>query len=129
MVFQNYTISGNQDAENIYDEWARFAAPFNLDVVYYARALFTDQDMDLLGKALPKEAQRDIGVIDPNNTYDRRAAEASERKRMRREQVVGGTPVTASSSSSGRRTTPDSAPRPVPTLLRFWMRTWRKQTT
>ena len=39
--FSNYHRSGNQDAENIYDEWIKFSTGFNLDVVTYARALFT----------------------------------------------------------------------------------------
>ncbi len=50
VCFQNYRKSGNQEAENVYDEWARFAVTLGHDYLFYARALFDDDEMDRLGK-------------------------------------------------------------------------------
>jgi hypothetical protein len=49
LCLQNYRKSGNQAAENPYDEWAEYAMLIGLDFVYYARALFEDDFMDRLG--------------------------------------------------------------------------------
>ena len=61
VCFNNYHRSGNQDAENIYDEWVKFSAAFNSDIIHYARAIFTDTDMNSIGRALEVELQRDTG--------------------------------------------------------------------
>jgi hypothetical protein len=61
ICFNNYHTSGNQAAENVYDEWIKFSTAFNLDIMHYARAIFTDTEMDHIGRALPAAAQRDTG--------------------------------------------------------------------
>ncbi len=61
VCFNNYHLSGNQDAENVYDEWIKFSSVFNADIIHYARAIFTDTEMNHIGRALPVEAQRDTG--------------------------------------------------------------------
>jgi hypothetical protein len=81
ICFQNYEKSGNQEAENVYDEWAKFSCSFSNDAVTYARALFPDSMMDQLGRALPSEVQRDTGVVDAANTYDSRVADEARRKK------------------------------------------------
>lgn len=49
LCFHNYRKSGNQAAENIYDEWSEYAKNIGLDIMYYARVLFDDDFMDRLG--------------------------------------------------------------------------------
>ena len=61
VCFNNYHRSGNQDAENIYDEWIKFSSAFNQDIIHYARAIFTDTEMDNIGRALAVDLQRDTG--------------------------------------------------------------------
>eukprot|EP01036_Dinobryon_divergens_P029171 gene29171-38235_t len=86
VCFNNYHLSGNQDAENIYDEWIKFSTAFNADIIHYARALFSDTEMDQIGRALPVEAQRDTGEIhEEDNAPDARRANADARKRQRRD--------------------------------------------
>eukprot|EP01039_Chlorochromonas_danica_P015809 gene15809-18633_t len=58
VAYSNFTRSGNQDAENPYDEWIPFADD---DVIVYARAIMTKSDFEYLGKALPCDAQMDTG--------------------------------------------------------------------
>ena len=102
VCFNNYRRSGNQELENIYDAWVPFAVAFNNDIVVYARAVLSDDDMNRLGRALPIEVQRDTGAIDPENTYERRVQAAQERKRQRRNsrELRERTPVSSPSGSS-----------------------------
>ncbi|KAJ1390738.1 hypothetical protein B484DRAFT_439691, partial [Ochromonadaceae sp. CCMP2298] len=85
ICFTNVNRSGNQENENIYDEWVKFSTSFSNDVVTYARCLFQDEEMDQLGRALPTDVQRDTGATDPEDTYEKRVASASARKRQRKE--------------------------------------------
>jgi hypothetical protein len=61
--FLNYRKSGNQDAENVYDEWVKYSTSFSNDAVTYARAVLSDDDIDRLGRALPEAIQRDTGIL------------------------------------------------------------------
>ncbi len=61
ICFNNYHRSGNQEAENIYDEWIKFSTMFNKDIIHYARAIFTNTEMDSIGRALAVDVQRDTG--------------------------------------------------------------------
>ena len=78
--YARFLRSGNQDADNIYDEWALFADD---DVTLYSKAIMTKADMEYLGKAIPEEAQSDTGVIDENDSLEKRAERAAARKRQR----------------------------------------------
>jgi hypothetical protein len=60
IVFNNYHKSGYQEAENIYDEWVRFAQPYG-DAFIYARALFGENEMEQLGRAIHSDIARDTG--------------------------------------------------------------------
>ena len=40
----------------------KYSTTYNFDVLHYARAIFTDTEMDNLGRALPIDAQRDTGT-------------------------------------------------------------------
>jgi hypothetical protein len=66
--------SGNQDAENLVDEWCTFLENCGgiEDVYFYAFTILTFDDFNCLGKALPKEAQMDTGAIDENETMEDR---------------------------------------------------------
>jgi hypothetical protein len=86
--------SGNQDAENLVDEWCTFLE--NRGGVEDVTILTSD-DFNCLGKALPKEAQMDIGAIDENETMEDRVAKelvkrkerTEARKRQRAEKKYG----------------------------------------
>jgi len=66
LIFINRHDSGNQDAENEYDEWYKFACRFNEEIMIYAIAVIPGPLMDQLGRALPLEAQKDTGAYDTN---------------------------------------------------------------
>jgi len=83
LCFNNYRRSGNQEEENPYDEWVKFSTFMNNDVITYARVLFSDEIMDQLGRALPKDLQRDTGAITIDDTYEIRKEKAQARKRQR----------------------------------------------
>ena len=72
----DFMRSGNQDAENLVDEWCIFLEWRGgvEDVYFYAFTIFTSDDFNYLGKALPKEAQMDTGAIDENETLEDRVA-------------------------------------------------------
>jgi hypothetical protein len=119
VCFNNYYRSGNQDAENKYDEWVKFSLTFTGDVITYAISIFTEADLNTIGRALPQEAAKDTGTIDPNFA-ETRASNAAARKRQRAEQRqrireaanpagdnenssgnTGGSPLTTDSVSHG----------------------------
>lgn len=108
ICFANFKKSGNQEAENLYDEWLKFTTTMAAcDVLVYARCLFDENEMDQLGRALPAAAQRDTGVIDPADTYETRKRKASTQRQERRERVRaerndGGTAESGGSRSSIR---------------------------
>ena len=60
-IRQNFKKSGQQAAENVYDEWLKFADNYT-DVCVYAIAIMQEGTMDQLGKALPDDLQRDTGA-------------------------------------------------------------------
>ncbi len=78
----DFMRSGNQDAENLVDEWCTFLENRGgVEDVFYAFTILTSDDFNCLGKALPKEAQMDTGAIDENETMeDRIAKEVAKRK-------------------------------------------------
>ena len=97
VCFNNYRRSGNQEAENIYDEWVKFSS--HNDVIVYSRAILDDSDMDQLGRALPTAVQRDTGALEPEDTYENKRAAALERKRKRLEEAERQKPVRRDSVS------------------------------
>ena len=114
ICFANFKKSGNQEAENLYDEWLKFTTTMAAcDVLVYARCLFDENEMDQLGRALPAAAQRDTGVIDPADTYEDRRRKASRQRQERRLRVraerndgiaeSGGSRSSISSSSESDR--------------------------
>ena len=61
-INMKYRQSGNQDSENKYDEWVKFASGNSLPTVYsYAICLFDASTLDNLGKAIPSDIQKDTG--------------------------------------------------------------------
>jgi hypothetical protein len=81
------------------DEWCIFLERRGgvEDVYFYAFMIFTSDDFNYLGKALPKEAQMDTGAIDENETLEDRVAKelakqkerAEARKRQRAAKKIG----------------------------------------
>ncbi len=74
-----------QDAENLTDEWCTFLKRRGgvEDVYFYAFKIFTSNDFNYLGKALPKEVQLDTGAIDEHETLeDMVAKELAKRKEI-----------------------------------------------
>jgi hypothetical protein len=79
----DFMRSGNQDAENLNDEWCMFLEKRGgiEDVYFYAHTIFTDDDFNYLGKALLREVQMDTGALDESETLeDRVAKELTKRK-------------------------------------------------
>ena len=122
VCFNNFHRSGNQDAENNFDEWIKFSLTFTGDVITYAIAIFNEQDLNQIGRALPQEVSRDTGALDPNIVETRRAnAAARQRQRHeKRQRVRDGTdpaggndnsvsPMTSSTSSRGNTTSSNTA--------------------
>jgi hypothetical protein len=105
ICFNNYSSSGNQEEENQFDSWVPFAIGFNNDVLIYARSILNFEDMNNIGRALPKEVQRDTGAVDPDDTFDRRKAAAYARKRQRLE-ASNSTATTTTPTTSTNSTTP-----------------------
>ena len=62
--------SGNQDAENLTDEWCTFLEMCGgvKDAYFYAFTIFTFSDFNYLGKALPQEVHLDTGALDEHET-------------------------------------------------------------
>lgn len=84
MVRENYKKSGNQEAENIYDEWVNFSSPMGNDVVTYSRAVLGNELLDNLGKALPDQNQLDTGaVLSADDRSELNRKRATDRKQQR----------------------------------------------
>ena len=81
-IRQNFRASGQQDAENIYDEWLKFAENYG-DVAVYAIAIVPEGMLDQLGKALPDAVQRDTGVRQPGPRTHSDTVGAMNRRRQR----------------------------------------------
>jgi hypothetical protein len=79
--------SGNQDAENIMDEWCMFLEKRGgvEDVYFYAFTIFTYDDFNYLGKALPREVQMDTGALDESDNLDDRVAKELAKRKERAE--------------------------------------------
>jgi hypothetical protein len=77
----------NQDAENLTDEWCTFLERHGgvKDVYFYAFTIFTSNDFNYLGKALPKEAQLDTGALDEHETLEDRVAKELAKRKERAE--------------------------------------------
>jgi hypothetical protein len=82
MYHADFMQSGNQDAENLVDEWCTFLERHGgvEDVYFYAFTIFTSDDFNFLGKALPYDVQMDTGLIDESNLEDRVAKELAKQK-------------------------------------------------
>jgi len=84
VYFQRYMKFGNQDGEHPYDEWVKFLDNGGTGVpliAYYSICIFTVHDFNLMGKAIPREAQMDTGLIDPDITEEDRVKTYLEKKR------------------------------------------------
>lgn len=68
-AMKNYKLSGNHDAADPYEEFAKFC--FGSEVIMYAFVLFQCEDgsslNDLLGKLLPDSVARDTGILSPHS--------------------------------------------------------------
>jgi hypothetical protein len=80
--FNNYTKSGNQAAENEYDEWVNFAERDT--VVAYSRAVLTLDNMDRLGRLLPEVVQRDTGILPTDEEQEKKRKMAAETRKKQR---------------------------------------------
>jgi hypothetical protein len=78
----DFMRSGNQDEENLVDEWCTFLERHGgvEDVYFYAFTIFTSDDFNILGKALPFDVQMYAGLIDESNLEDRVAKELAKQK-------------------------------------------------
>ena len=74
---ERYRRSGNQEAENEYDEWIKFSRRSGHDIVTYARALFSDLELQQIGRAIRDDVSRDTGAL-PKNDAVTAAATAAE---------------------------------------------------
>ena len=103
--FTNYSRSGNQDAENTYDEWMKFSVTFNMDIVSYARAIMDPTVLDQMGRAMPSSAGRDTGMRlvneSPDQEAERRRHASESRKRQRLEAKTRASTSNATSPSTG----------------------------
>jgi signal transduction histidine kinase len=89
VCYNKYHRSGNQDAENFYDEWVNFSTAFTGAVITYARCLFPDTMLDQIGGLLPIAVQMDTGILRSETADEeaqRRQENAAARKRQRLEQ-------------------------------------------
>ena len=63
-IFEKWSRSGNQQAENVYDEWVKFSTALDGgSVVAYARCLFTEQEMEAFGRELQSSMQTDTAGL------------------------------------------------------------------
>ena len=83
----DFMHSGNQDAENLTDECCTFLERRGgvEDVYFYAFTIFTSDDFNYLGKALPKEVQMDTGALDEHETLEDRVAKELAKRKERAE--------------------------------------------
>jgi len=102
-IRENFKKSGNQDAENIYDEWTKFSSHFG-DVYTYAIAVINWCGMDHFGKALPDDLQIDTGKTDTHKPPKRKASDsigAMNRARQRKRRKELTSPGSSVSSGDG----------------------------
>jgi hypothetical protein len=78
----DFMRAGNQDAENLVDEWCTFLERHGgvEDVYFYAFTIFTSDDFNFLGKALSYDIQMDTFLLDESNLEDRVAKELAKQK-------------------------------------------------
>jgi hypothetical protein len=83
----DFLHSVNQDAENLTDEQCTFLERHGgvKDVYFYAFTIFTSNDFNYLGKALPKEAQLDTGALGEHETLEDRVAKELAKRKERAE--------------------------------------------
>jgi hypothetical protein len=83
----DFMRSGNQDAENLTDEWCTFLERRGgvEDVYFYAFTIFNEDDFNYLGKALPKEVQMDTGALDESETLEDRVVKEIAKRKERSE--------------------------------------------
>jgi len=83
----DFMLSGNQDAENLVDEWCTFLERCGgvEDVYFYTFTIFTSDDFNFLGKALPKDVQMDTGLIDESHTIEDRVTKELVKQKERSE--------------------------------------------
>jgi hypothetical protein len=83
----DFMHSGNQDAENLTDEWCTFLEWRGgvKDVYFYAFTIFTSDDFNYLGKALPKEVQVEICALDEHETLEDMVAKELAKRKERAE--------------------------------------------
>ena len=63
-IFEKWSRSGNQQAENVYDEWVKFSTALDGgSVVAYARCLFTEQEMEAFRRELQSSMQTDTAGL------------------------------------------------------------------
>lgn len=61
-INMKYRQSGNQDAENRYDEWVKYSNTNSMPTIYsYAICILDASTLDNLGKAVPTNNQKDTG--------------------------------------------------------------------
>jgi hypothetical protein len=106
-VRAKFKLSGSQQAENLYDEWCKYAM-YEKDVIaFYVKAFMTDVTMEQLGKALPDFVQRDTGGAGqmgapPSREYSTNmAAENRRRQRLRKAALRAESNNNASVSNTG----------------------------
>lgn len=63
VCWSNFKRSGQQDAENLYDEWCKFSTTFGDDIITYSYAIFSHEMLDHMGKRLADNMQVDTGVL------------------------------------------------------------------
>jgi hypothetical protein len=109
-ALENYNKSGNQEAENIFDEWVNFSSHFGDDVCVYARAVLNTELLDQLGKALPSNMKRDSGdgeeVVDgtiETSAQARARQRAAKRIKMREDESSSEFTCTQSDYSSSNK--------------------------
>ena len=91
VIRRKFSLSGNQDAENINTEWDNFAQSYG-DVYSYAILVITFGDMDTMGKMLPEALQKDSGASGL-------LATKNKKRQLDRKQEMQGSASKMSSSS------------------------------
>lgn len=98
VCWANFKRSGQQDAENLFDEWCNFSTAFGDDVVTYSYAVFTHEMLDHMGKRLADNMQVDTGVLGEISPAVERARK-EKRKREIETALTGGKALAAISDA------------------------------
>lgn len=80
VVWANFKKSGQQDAENLCDEWVKFSTSFGDDVTTYAFVVFSMEMMDHMGKRLTDAMAIDTGVLGEISPAVERARKEKRKK-------------------------------------------------